>query len=819
MHVIFPMAGEGSRFGYKFKPFIKATEETFIEIAKKPFDVLGDPTFVFAYRRVQERDYMVSGILEDIFPSSKMICSIIEDSDGPLQTLQQVVIKEGLKGPAFVCDCDHSIDISPMLPLPECDVLVPTWNIEPADYPSFGKVKFDKYGRVSEFCEKETPELGEGETLKGILGCYYFPDVSIVTKYPSYNDISSMLKEFLKENKKILTVDIRRADFFGTPKQLNEYRFSRAQTYTLFLDIDGLLVHQDTKTLLPNTYSKISEWRSQGHKVILTTASPNYSSNGLKAKIPHDGFLTGLSPGPRIVINDKKPYCPFYSMAEGIALERNAGLAQVDLAAYKPKKILKEFDGGSFANTFMLTDGTVRKYITKTPQNAAHVDVLKRQYEDLKRLRYITKDLVPNILGSRETSSDFYYDLEYLDGYDMLCNFDVETQNSVIELVTRRMFSEVYCFHRPIADPKKWLIEYLEKRVFPKLPSDEGVEINGVSYEPIRKTLLDLAPHFAPEFECQIHGDLSLENIMWNPDTRDVKLIDCAGSSYVDTVYLDLGKIFQTTVGGYKSWDGDVGVVGEGRYTMKIPDRLPLDEKWLTLWGPDAGPTGLYYMVIHFIRFLPFMKKKSDGFFLQAWLLAHYFLSKIALHNIPHIDTKPLKYVFEKMELKQKPDTLWLEFGVWKGESINYISKFTEDKVYGFDSFEGLPEGWFGTYAAGHFSLDGVPPDVNENVVLVKGWFNETLPQFLIEKNKKISFIHIDCDIYSSTKCVLDSVKDYLDSECVIVFDELVNYEQWDGPNGEWRAFIEFINDTKFKFEYIGWWPEHESVALKLFTA
>lgn len=189
------------------------------------------------------------------------------------------------------------------------------------------------------------------------------------------------------------------------------------------------------------------------------------------------------------------------------------------------------------------------------------------------------------------------------------------------------------------------------------------------------------------------------------------------------------------------------------------------------------------------------------------------------MDKIPAIDTKPLNYVFEKMQIKHKPDTLWLEFGVYTGSTINYISKFTEDTVYGFDSFEGLPEYWFDIYAKGHFSTNGVMPDVNENVVLVKGWFNETLPQFLIEKNKKISFIHIDCDIYSSTKCVLDSVKDYLDTECVIVFDELVKYKDWDGPNGEWRAFNEFIDDTKFKFEYIGWWPEHESVALKLFTA
>ena len=58
------------------------------------------------------------------------------------------------------------------------------------------------------------------------------------------------------------------------------------------------------------------------------------------------------------------------------------------------------------------------------------------------------------------------------------------------------------------------------------------------------------------------------------------------------------------------------------------------------------------------------------------------------IKNIPNINMYPLKYVFEKIRLKHKPDTLWLEFGVASGKTINYISKFTHHSVFGFDSFE-----------------------------------------------------------------------------------------------------------------------------------
>ena len=174
------------------------------------------------------------------------------------------------------------------------------------------------------------------------------------------------------------------------------------------------------------------------------------------------------------------------------------------------------------------------------------------------------------------------------------------------------------------------------------------------------------------------------------------------------------------------------------------------------------------------------------------------------IENIPNIETYPLTFVFENMNYKHKPDTLWLEFGVASGQSINYISQFTTDTVYGFDSFEGLPENWRDGFEKGYFSMNGLLPTVNKNVELIKGWFNETLPDFIKTHNRKISFLHLDADLYSSTKCILDTVKNYLDKDCIVVFDELVNYSGFDGETGELKAFYEFITENKVDYEWIG---------------
>ena len=56
--------------------------------------------------------------------------------------------------------------------------------------------------------------------------------------------------------------------------------------------------------------------------------------------------------------------------------------------------------------------------------------------------------------------------------------------------------------------------------------------------------------------------------------------------------------------------------------------------------------------------------------------------------------------------------------------------------------------------------MGGNLPKVNPNVQLVKGWFNETLPEFIRKENSEVAFLHIDCDTYESTKYVLNTLKE-----------------------------------------------------------
>lgn len=155
------------------------------------------------------------------------------------------------------------------------------------------------------------------------------------------------------------------------------------------------------------------------------------------------------------------------------------------------------------------------------------------------------------------------------------------------------------------------------------------------------------------------------------------------------------------------------------------------------------------------------------------------------------------------------------EFGVHSGYSINELAGQTERQVYGFDSFEGLPEAWRTGFPAGHFG-DAKPPSTRSNVELIIGLFADTLPEFFRGKAARgsVALAHIDCDLYSSTLDILRVMGSHLQSGAVVVFDEFFNYPGW--KNGEYRAWVEFVAASGAQFRYLGFVGSGEQVAVQM---
>lgn len=174
------------------------------------------------------------------------------------------------------------------------------------------------------------------------------------------------------------------------------------------------------------------------------------------------------------------------------------------------------------------------------------------------------------------------------------------------------------------------------------------------------------------------------------------------------------------------------------------------------------------------------------------------------LANAPTYDSK---HTFWDAMASHAPTGLVLEFGVSTCTSLKHFAKcFQERTVWGFDWFRGLPERWDRDNPEGAFDLGGaLPVGLPENARIVPGLFKDSLPSFLSENEGEIALAHIDCDLYSSTDCVLRLLEPRMKEGTVLVFDEFWHYPT--AHEHEARAFSEFIERTGWGFEVLGQVP------------
>jgi hypothetical protein len=161
-----------------------------------------------------------------------------------------------------------------------------------------------------------------------------------------------------------------------------------------------------------------------------------------------------------------------------------------------------------------------------------------------------------------------------------------------------------------------------------------------------------------------------------------------------------------------------------------------------------------------------------------------------------------------------KIDGHYLEFGVFTGGTISFMAKRLPSRtLHGFDSFEGLPESWHG-FSLGQqaFSLKGKLPKVPRNVRLHPGWFDQSLPPWLKENPGPVAFIHVDCDLYSSTKTIFELLGDRMVPGTIILFDEYFNYPNWE--QHEYKALQEFVKARGISYRYLAF--ARQQVAIRI---
>jgi hypothetical protein len=641
-NIIFPMAGESKRFDYQFKPFLKISDVTFIELAYKYFCKYEKNInkIYFVVTQEQEDNYHIKNQLSELFDNFDMII-IPEKTSGPFMTIHLALqfSQIDINKPSFICDCDHSIDISPMIDYIKnyhnFELLIPYWDIKKynENYKDWGIIYEDNDKNIINFSEKE---IIEGCTnFFGIIGCYYFKKLSYFN-HPDYINISDGL---FNHRMNIKSVEIKNAEFFGDKDRLNKVLINRKKTCTVFCDIDGTIIEHEkypdniTLNVFHSSIKKLHDWKDKKYKIILTTARSKKDKLYqllTKYNIPFDELICNLPSGKRVIINDYKE--DLINMSESYNVRRNSGIDNINIES-EEIKIVKKLKGSSYSNTVLIEKNNqliVRKYIIKQNDNIRHYHKLKRQYYDLQKLNCYSENICPKIYNEVDLDYIYYIDIEYFKNYNHL-NFN---DNKKLYTLLDRLNKDIY-ITKKINNDKNWI-----NNLFKKVKIDEyillhpsiqelllidEIIINDKKYKGIKKCFEEINfENYNPKYLSVIHGDLTFENIMIHSD--NIKLIDPDGSDFLDAIELDFGKLLQSYLSNYETWSNS-------SYSDKLIKNIDLSKKILNtyefknnidpyfyrIWNiilnnNDINFTikkGIFYMCIHLLRMIPY-RYKSD---------------------------------------------------------------------------------------------------------------------------------------------------------------------------------------------------------------
>lgn len=164
-------------------------------------------------------------------------------------------------------------------------------------------------------------------------------------------------------------------------------------------------------------------------------------------------------------------------------------------------------------------------------------------------------------------------------------------------------------------------------------------------------------------------------------------------------------------------------------------------------------------------------------------------------------------------------DKVFAEFGVYDGGSFlrwkaAYKRYGITARFMGFDSFTGLPaetQDKNTIWHANQFSMNGrISQELADNyseIELVQGYYSDSLTPNVAARlgDTKIGIVHMDCDLYGSTKTVWEWLlkHDLLVAGTIIVYDDWGAYKEAGCDEyevGEAKAHreIEAEHDLKF---------------------
>lgn len=311
--------------------------------------------------------------------------------------------------------------------------------------------------------------------------------------------------------------------------------------------------------------------------------------------------------------------------------------------------VLRDYSAGSNATTILCTDGIntfYRKY--------AFVDAAKKLSDQIEWIeKYRRKLPVAEIIRKEVYEGVCFYDMPFhhdaVTLFEYIQSGDLTQAWSVIERVIDNLNNSLYCQNDKDIEDGEYetlLNDYIDSKALHNLEiicSDkslaellkyDSVVINGKTYDNLSsyRDLLsgaNLLEIFKNDDISCIHGDLTIENIVYEKGRDAFYLIDPNTGNIFNSKFIDYAKILQSIHGKYEYLMAvkDIYVNGnkialpniESEAYEYLYDKY---REYLHIRFSDGQIKSIYYHeVVNWLRLMPYKLKKGRGIIFFAGLI------------------------------------------------------------------------------------------------------------------------------------------------------------------------------------------------------
>ena len=300
--------------------------------------------------------------------------------------------------------------------------------------------------------------------------------------------------------------------------------------------------------------------------------------------------------------------------------------------------IIRDFSAGSNATTMLCVkkdEMFYRKY---------SFEDIEKLYEQVEWIIENKKKKLPlpEIIRREKTNNYCYYDMLYkptsIPLFEYIHSMPFEETWEMIENILKKLEEVLYTNKLRKADTESInkyidlkvrdnITKIYDSRILKKLLRYDEVIINGKSYKNLSYYLKYLSKEylyniFKDDIYSDIHGDLTIENIICNLNTMEEKyyIIDPNSENINNSANLDYAKILQSIHGGYEFMmrTYDISVEENQINFLFIKSQAysylykKLNEYMSSKFEKEKIRSIYFHEIVHWLRLMPY-KLKKDG--------------------------------------------------------------------------------------------------------------------------------------------------------------------------------------------------------------